>query len=51
MCVCVLFPANLLLSQNNNISLRSISKSTHRRACALMGVHGTDLDIKIYIIY
>jgi hypothetical protein len=50
--VCVLcFPFNLLLSQNNTISLRGLRKSARRRACALMGVHGAALDIKIYIIY
>jgi hypothetical protein len=31
-CVCALFPANLLLSHNNNISLRGIKKSARRRA-------------------
>jgi hypothetical protein len=38
-CVCALFPANILLSQNNNISLRGLRKSARRCACALMGVH------------
>jgi hypothetical protein len=33
--VCALFPANLLLSQNDNISLRGLRKSMHSRACAL----------------
>jgi hypothetical protein len=33
--ICALFPANLLLSQNDNISLRGLMKSMHRRACAL----------------
>jgi hypothetical protein len=33
--VCALFPVNLLLSQNNNISLRGLRKSARRRACAL----------------
>jgi hypothetical protein len=33
--VCALFPENLLLSQNNNISLRGLRKSARRRACAL----------------
>jgi hypothetical protein len=33
--ICALFPANLLLSQNDNISLRGLRKSMHRRACAL----------------
>jgi hypothetical protein len=33
--MCALFPANLLLSQNNNISLWGLRKSTRRRACAL----------------
>jgi hypothetical protein len=33
--VCDLFRANLLLSQNNNISLRGIRKSARRRTCAL----------------
>jgi hypothetical protein len=32
---CALFPANLLLSQNNNISLRGLRKSVRRRTCAL----------------
>jgi hypothetical protein len=32
---CALFPVNPLLSQNNNISLRGLSKSARRRACAL----------------
>jgi hypothetical protein len=32
--VCV-FPVNLLLSQNNNISLRRLRKSARRCACAL----------------
>jgi hypothetical protein len=48
--VCALFPVNLLLSQNNNISLRGLKKSARRRACALLSVHGAALDIKIYII-
>jgi hypothetical protein len=34
-CACALFPANLLVSQNNNISLRGLRKSARRRACAL----------------
>jgi hypothetical protein len=33
--ICALFPDNLLLSQNDNISLRGLRKSMHRRACAL----------------
>jgi hypothetical protein len=34
--VCVLCsPVNLLLSQNNNISLRGLRKSARRRACVL----------------
>jgi hypothetical protein len=34
--LCVLCsPVNLLLSQNNNISLRGLRKSIRRRACAL----------------
>jgi hypothetical protein len=33
--VCALFPVNLLLSQNNNISLRGLRKSARRCACAL----------------
>jgi hypothetical protein len=33
--ICALFPVNLLLSQNDSISLRGLSKSMHRRACAL----------------
>jgi hypothetical protein len=33
--ICALFPANLLLSQNDNISLRGLKKIMHRRACAL----------------
>jgi hypothetical protein len=32
--VWALFPANLLLSQNNNIRLRGLRKIMHRRACA-----------------
>jgi hypothetical protein len=47
MCVCALFPANLLLSKTNNISLRGLRKRTRRHTWALMGVHGTALDIKI----
>jgi hypothetical protein len=33
--ICALFPANLLLSQNDSISLRGLRKSTHRRAYGL----------------
>jgi hypothetical protein len=33
--ICALFPANLMLSHNDNISLRGLRKSMHRRACAL----------------
>jgi hypothetical protein len=33
--VCAFFPANLLLSQNNSISLRVLRKIARRRACAL----------------
>jgi hypothetical protein len=32
--ICALFTANLLLSQNVNISLRGLRKSMHRCACA-----------------
>jgi hypothetical protein len=45
--ICALFPANLLLSQNNKISLRGLKKSTRRCACALLDVHGAALDINI----
>jgi hypothetical protein len=33
--ICALFPANLMLSQDDNISLMGLRKSMHRRACAL----------------
>jgi hypothetical protein len=33
--MCALFPANLMLSQNNKISLRGLRKSARRHACAL----------------
>jgi hypothetical protein len=46
-CVSALFPANLLLSQNSNISLRGLRKSARRHSCAILRVHGAALDIKI----
>jgi hypothetical protein len=33
--ICALFPANILLSQNDSIRLRGLRESMHRRACAL----------------
>jgi hypothetical protein len=45
-CACALFPANLRLYQNTNISLRGLRNSARRRACALMGMHGTSLYLK-----
>jgi hypothetical protein len=41
------FPVNLLLSQNNNITLRGLRKSTFRCACALLSVHGAALYMNI----
>jgi hypothetical protein len=38
--VCDLFPVNLLLSQNNNITLRGLRKRAGRCACALLSMHG-----------
>jgi hypothetical protein len=46
-CVFALFNFNLLLSKNNNISLRGLRKSARRCACALMSVYGAALHIKI----
>jgi hypothetical protein len=40
--VCALFPANLMLSQNNNISLRGLRKSARRRACAALDIKDID---------
>jgi hypothetical protein len=46
--VCVLFfPVNLMSSHNSNISLKGLRKIMRRCACALLGVHGAALDIKI----
>jgi hypothetical protein len=42
---CALFPVNLVLSQNNNISLRGLRKSAGD-AHARLSVHGAVLDIK-----